>query len=148
MSLSETIFLALMLLFLLNIHPKPVHMKRSFFTTWLYILLLSVIVFGACSKNSSSLAEDNGSGVNSNKIFMKNSVFNPSNLTVIAGATITWVNDDNMVHTVTADNASFDSGDMPPGSVFNRTFNEPGTISYHCVHHRGMTGTVKIAMIK
>ena len=76
-------------------------------------------------------------------------VFDPDVLEVPAGATVTWVNAGRNPHTVTADDGSFDSGEVPPGRTFTRTFDEPTTLAYHCRYHGapgglGMSGRVVV----
>jgi plastocyanin len=68
----------------------------------------------------------------------------PDPVTVVVGVnnTLKWVNNDNAPHTVTANDASFDSGNVAPGQSFTFTFTTPGTYQYHCVYHPWMTGTV------
>ena len=107
-------------------------------------LFFTVLIFFSCSKTGNGYGDNTGGGTNANKISMKNSAFNPSSLTVTTGATVTWMNDDSMVHTVTADDGSFNSGDIQPGGSYSRTFNTTGANPYHCVHHNGMTGTVSV----
>lgn len=104
-----------------------------------FACLLSLLV--ACSKDNSTNNSGGGSG-NANTISMKNSAFSPPSLQVNINSTVTWINDDNMVHTVTSDNGSFDSGDIGPGSRFSYTFTSTGTFGYHCIHHSGMVGTI------
>jgi len=104
----------------------------------------ALLIFWSCSKTGGGYGNNGGGGNTSNKISMKNSIFSPSNLTVTTGGTITWTNDDNMVHTVTANDASFNSGDIQPGGSYSRTFNATGVIGYYCMHHSGMTGTVTV----
>ena len=108
-------------------------MKKIFF----YAALLFTL--GACSKNKTDM---NSAPANPNTISMKNSVFTPGTLQVNINSTVTWVNDDNMVHTVTANDGSFDSGDIAPGAKFMHSFTTTGTFNYHCVHHTGMVGTI------
>ncbi|NII28742.1 plastocyanin [Pseudoflavitalea sp. X16] len=104
------------------------------------MVLLMATLMAACSKD-----KDNGNGNNNSPtVFMKNSVFSNTNLQVVSGTTVIWKNDDTMVHTVTADNNSFDSGDMQPGASYSRTFNSTGTIAYHCRHHLGMTAVIVV----
>ena len=55
---------------------------------------------------------------------------------------MTWVNDDGSKHTVTADNASFDSGTLNAGATFVHTFTAAGTYAYGCDFHGNMRGTV------
>jgi plastocyanin len=95
----------------------------------------------ACSKSGNNTANSNN---NSSTVYMKGSVFSSSNLQVVAGSKVTWKNDDSEVHTVTADDNSFDSGDIQPGGSFNYSFNSMGTFGYHCKHHAGMTGSVVV----
>jgi plastocyanin len=108
-------------------------MKKTFFFAGLFFLLT------ACSKDKS---EQSNNPVNANTISMKNSAFSPPSLTININTTVTWINDDNMVHTVTADDGSFNSGDMAAGAKFTHTFSSTGTFNYHCVHHSGMVGTI------
>jgi plastocyanin len=70
--------------------------------------------------------------------------FEPDQLTVAPGTTVTWVNDGQTPHTSTADDGTWDSGTLQPGESFSFTFDEPGTYSYLCEIHPEMTGTVNV----
>lgn len=70
--------------------------------------------------------------------------FSPGTLQVAAGTTVTWTNNDQVAHTVTADDGSFDSGDIPPGGTFSMTFDTPGTVAYHCKIHPNMTASITV----
>jgi plastocyanin len=114
--------------------------KRSFLTGSLMILLAAILTVG-CSKSN-----NNGNGNNNSpKVYMKNSVFSNTNLQITMGTTVTWINDDIVAHTVTADNGSFDSGNINPGGSFNWTFSSAGTFAYHSKLQMGMTGIVVVA---
>jgi plastocyanin len=73
--------------------------------------------------------------------------YSEASLSVDAGTTVTWVNEGTNTHTVTADDGSFDSGDLEPGDSFSYTFDDAGTFDYHCEYHgdEGMTGSVEVA---
>ena len=76
-------------------------------------------------------------------------LFLPSALTIPAGTTITWVNDERAKHTATADDGRFDSGDQGLGDPYRHTFNDPGVYSYYCRYHGdvggvGMAGTITV----
>jgi plastocyanin len=67
--------------------------------------------------------------------------------------TVTWYNADfggyggpfgTAHHLESDDGTTFDSGVLPAGSVFQATFSAPGTYTYHCSIHSGMTGTVTV----
>src|SRR5215210_8604443 len=78
---------------------------------------------------------------------IKDFAFNPPNITVAPGTTVTWVNNDQAPHTVTATDpaGAFDSGTLQPGQSFSVTFTQPGTTyAYYCVIHPSMTGTVTV----
>jgi len=75
--------------------------------------------------------------------------FDPSDPKVPLGATVTFVNDGHNPHTVTADDGSFDSGDLTPGESFTVTLDEPGRTPFFCEYHGtpggfGMSGTVLV----
>ncbi len=70
--------------------------------------------------------------------------FTPSNITVNAGDTVTWINNGATAHTATASNGSFDSGTIQPGQTFGAVFNAAGTYAYRCKFHSGMTGTISV----
>jgi plastocyanin len=70
--------------------------------------------------------------------------FSPATITVGLGATVTWLNDDGAKHTVTADNASFDSGTLNAGANFVTSFTTLGSFTYVCNFHGNMSGTVNV----
>ena len=63
---------------------------------------------------------------------------------------LTWVNDDDVAHTVTPDHRHADSfsgdfgsaGVVLPGEIYEFLFTEPQELTYHCQPHPWMTGTV------
>jgi plastocyanin len=69
----------------------------------------------------------------------------PEPIIISPGTTITWKNIGKEAHTVTSDDGtgeSFDSGTLPHGGSFSRTFNHEGAFTYHCVFHEDMLGTI------
>lgn len=71
--------------------------------------------------------------------------FDPGSVSVDVGGTVSWTNQGAAPHTVTADDGSFDSGQLAPGGSFSFTFNTPGTVSYHCTIHPNMVGSVTVS---
>jgi len=76
-------------------------------------------------------------------------VYYDSNLvTVVIGNTVSWVNDDDQVHTVTSGTPTggpdglFDSGLISSGGSFHQTYDTVGTFDYYCIVHPWMQGTV------
>jgi plastocyanin len=71
--------------------------------------------------------------------------FDPADLTVHVGDTVTWTNQDGATHTATADGGAFDTGNIGGGSSKQVTFSTAGTFPYHCSIHASMHGTITVA---
>lgn len=82
-----------------------------------------------------------------NTVLLKNSTFEPSEISIKKGETITWKNEDGYDHTVTSqENASgvnFDKS-LSGGQTFKFKFEKSGGYPYACTIHPGMTGTVVV----
>jgi plastocyanin len=70
--------------------------------------------------------------------------FDPPTLTIAVGDPVRWFNDDALPHTVSAIDGSWDSGNLAPGTSYERTFDAAGTYPYLCRYHPGMTGTIEV----
>lgn len=64
--------------------------------------------------------------------------FVPASLTVNAGDTITWINKDIAPHTASADDLSFDTGELKQNASMSVTVSGEQTISYFCRYHPSM----------
>ena len=73
-------------------------------------------------------------------------VFEPADVTISKGGTITWKNTGATVHTATDGAKAWDSGDVQPGGSFSHTFDTAGTHKYVCTPHEssGMVGTITV----
>ena len=60
---------------------------------------------------------------------------------VTEGDRVFWRQAGPHVHTVTADDGAFNSGQLAPGAYFATTFTAPGTYRYYCALHGGPNGT-------
>jgi nitrite reductase (NO-forming) len=73
--------------------------------------------------------------------------YSVNELMIPVGTTVTWSNDDpGMVHTVTAADGSFDSGNMAEGDTFSYTFDTPGEFEYLCTPHPWMRARIVVMM--
>ena len=70
--------------------------------------------------------------------------FTPQRLTVKAGTTVTWSNEDDVPHTVASSSKVFKSKALDTGDKFSFTFTTPGTYDYICSVHPYMTGAVVV----
>jgi plastocyanin len=75
---------------------------------------------------------------------IRDHAFNPAQLNVAPGTTVTFVNNDTEPHTATADNGLFDTGVLEPGSSFDVFFDGSGTVPYHCELHPDMQGSIVV----
>jgi plastocyanin len=86
-----------------------------------------------------------GGGGGGAEVSEEDITFTPAEVTVSAGDTVTWTNNDSVDHDVTADSfSSGDPGGMAPGDTFEHTFDEAGTFDYVCTVHPGMEGSVTV----
>lgn len=84
-------------------------------------------------------------GAPGNAVEIRSFAFNPAELTVAKGTTVTFANQDGAAHTATADDGStFDSGRLSTGASFSFTFDTPGTFAYHCAIHPDMKATITV----
>lgn len=75
---------------------------------------------------------------------MRRMAFAPARIEVAVGSTVEWTNRDQLVHTVTAIDGSWNSGDIAPDATWRRTFAQPGTYTFHCTPHPFMTGVIVV----
>ena len=78
------------------------------------------------------------------EVKIDNFVFNPQQVTVHAGDTVTWVNHDDIPHTVTSKTLVFRSKALDSDDKFSFTFTAPGSFPYFCSLHPHMTGTIVV----
>ena len=76
---------------------------------------------------------------------MKNFQYQPAQLNVKPGETVTFRNDDIYAHTVTADDGSFNSGLIPGGKTWTLKITQPATIAYHCIPHPNMKAQLVVS---
>lgn len=105
---------------------------------------------GGGGNGGATTQEESGGGGGGAQVGMQNIQFDPAEVTVNAGETVTWTNDEAVAHDVDGsgpggDFSSGPEGGMNEGDEFAFTFDEPGTYDYVCrVHAPGMAGTVTV----
>jgi YVTN family beta-propeller protein len=65
-------------------------------------------------------------------------------VTIKAGQTVSWLNNDAVTHTVEAPDGSWDLGEVAPGQRVAKTFDAPGTFDYYCDFHQYMRSQVVV----
>jgi plastocyanin len=109
------------------------------YASW-FVFVSFALVLAGCS----SISAPTPLGKSGQKVTISGFSFQPSSLTVKAGETVSWTNNDPTAHTVTADDGSFDSGQVAPGATFSHTFTQAGPSSYHCNIHPSMKATIVV----
>jgi amicyanin len=97
-------------------------------------LMLVMLIVAAAGYSAVAAAQDK------NTVLIQDYQFQPAEVTIQKGETITWTNQDNVRHTATGN--SFDSGLLSKGQSFQQTFNEAGTYDYICTPHPKMMGKI------
>ena len=70
--------------------------------------------------------------------------FEPADITVKAGESVTWTNEDSVQHNVAADDGGFEGPLLSKGESYTFTFDTPGSYPYHCTPHPFMKATVTV----
>ena len=114
-------------------------MKFKYYAMIGIVLLLSgAVTISGCVQN-----QQNGSQNSSpSTVMIQNFAYNPSTLTVKAGTTVTWTNQDSAIHDVASDSGAFASKDLAKGESYTHNFIKSGEYTYHCNEHPSMTGKV------
>ena len=93
------------------------------------------------SPQTTTVAMVQGSGANAS---IAQQSYSPSPVTVVIGVnnTVTWANDDSAPHTVTANDGSFNSGNMAPTGPSPSPSRSQGPTSITAIYHPWMVGTI------
>ena len=79
-----------------------------------------------------------------NVVAIDNFTFTPTELTIPAGTQVTWINKDDVPHTVVSVDHKFKSRALDTDEKFSFMFQTPGTYEYFCSVHPKMTGTITV----
>jgi plastocyanin len=75
---------------------------------------------------------------------LRNMAFEPQQLRITAGTSVVWKNEDQVMHTVKASDASWESPQIDPGGSYRRAFNQPGRYEVTCGPHPFMKTIVEV----
>jgi plastocyanin len=103
---------------------------------------MSSISSTVTSDSTSSISSTSASSQSGNMVTIVNFQFNPGTLTIKAGDTVEWKNNDSATHTIVFDN--FKSGSVNQGDSYKHTFDTAGTFNYSCGIHPSMKETIVV----
>jgi plastocyanin len=120
-------------------------MKRRI-TLALLLLVLAFIAASCMSSNPSPGTSGTTATVKDttasqgNTISIANFAFDPETLTVPAGTTVIWTNNDTTTHRIKS--STFNSDNLANGETFEQKFDTKGRFDYSCSIHPTMKGTI------
>jgi len=114
------------------------------------LLLVVLLMIALLVSVSAAGAQDSGVEAvpvqDARSVDIGDNFFDPPDVAIEPGSTITWTNNGALPHTVTADDGSFDSGRLNPGDSYTVAFDGQGTVTYHCAIHPEMRGSVTVGV--
>ncbi len=142
-------FSAIRLLVLLRIPGVLVSKIKWTVTAGLLAAGLALSACGSTSVPTESVNPGASASAKSTTVVIKNFQFIPNRVVVHQGEEVIVHNEDDVNHTFTADNRSFNTGIIPPGKTKTVVINDPpGTYPFLCLIHQFMTGTLVVVKTK
>ena len=109
-------------------------------------LVAAALTLGACGSGDESGEQTSAggpAGAGGSTLSIENFVFKPETLQVAPGTRVDVRNKDGVVHTVTADDKSFDTGDVNGGQSGSVTVPKAGRFPFKCSIHTYMRGVIQ-----
>jgi plastocyanin len=119
-------------------------MKRTKWIFGLTALVVTAFALTTGTRANRAMSPDE-KPASSATVKIDNFSFGPATVTVPAGTTVTWTNNDDVPHVVTSDdNKMFKSKALDTDDRFSFTFTKPGTYNYYCAIHPKMTAKIVV----
>jgi plastocyanin len=133
---------------------KTKTIQSDYFTrcAWAIVAILMVTMLcGAASfsgvnleATSATSASPDASSGSTAEVKIDNFAFTPAVITVKTGTQVTWINHDDIPHTVDSTQGKFKSAAMDTDDKFQFRFTEPGEYPFFCRMHPKMTGKIVV----
>lgn len=130
---------------------QPLKMKQFANLKWSVAALIAIASVMILVGTASQAQHENGSGTlvrtaagtdAAPQVMIDNFVYSPVPLTVKVGTTVTWINHDDIPHTVDSTQGKFKSAALDTDEKFEFRFTEAGEYPFYCRIHPKMTGKV------
>lgn len=115
------------------------------------LVVAALLLPGCGGGGSDSTSSDSSSGAAAappspaDAVTIVDYTYEPAQLTVPAGTTIEFTNEDSTPHTATSkQSGAFETGSIDTGKTATIKLEEPGTYAYYCAFHPFMKGTVTV----
>ncbi len=121
-------------------------MKHALFV---FAAVVALVLVSGCTQTTPSVNDQNsspyGNGPQTHSVSINNFAFSPNSLTINAGDTVVWTNNQGVPHTITSDSGSeLASSQIQSGQTYSHTFSTPGTFNYHCSIHTTMKASITV----
>ncbi|MBW3644993.1 MAG: cupredoxin family copper-binding protein [Actinobacteria bacterium] len=107
------------------------------------------LAMAACGGGNDDAGQATGGGEapsSGSEVVIEGFAFNPMDIEVAPGTTVTWTNQDSAPHTVKDNGDLFpESEELAKGDTFEFTYDTPGEYPYICGIHQYMKGTVTVS---
>ena len=142
---------------------RHAHRRSALLPAVLPVLLIAVLAAcgssggGSTTTTTPPATSGAGGGTGAAQVTIANLAFSPKTVTVQTGATVTWTNNDTVVHNVQSTNgpgltaattSTFASKLLNPGQSFSFTFTKAGTYSYECTIHKTLPAMHAVVVVK
>jgi plastocyanin len=107
-------------------------------------LIVAACGAGTASPAASQAASPAGPAAGPGAVSIIDFGFQPADLTVAAGSTVTWTNTGAATHTVKWSDGTPESSGLAAGATYDRTFDAAGSYPYVCGIHGSMSGTITV----
>ena len=130
---------------------RPLKMKQIVNFKWSVAVLIAiasvVILVGTASQAQHAIGSSKIVGTAAGtdaapQVMIDNFVFNPVPLTIKVGTTVTWINHDDIPHTVDSTEGKFKSAALDTDDKFEYRFTAAGEYPFYCRIHPKMTGKI------
>lgn len=106
-------------------------------------VMVTTVALAGCSSDSTTDSTGSPAAGDAVDVVIDNFVFDAGTVTISAGETVRWTNDQSVTHTVTSEDELWDAT-LSSGGTFEFTFVDGGSYSYFCAIHPSMTGTIEV----
>jgi plastocyanin len=130
---------------------QPLKLKQIVNFNWSVAVLIAIASVMILVSTASQAQHENGSNKlvataaatdAASQVMIDNFVYNPVPLTVKVGTTVTWVNHDDIPHTVDSTEGKFKSAALDTDDKFEHRFTAAGEYPFYCRIHPKMTGKI------
>jgi len=132
---------------------KNMKPKQSVAFTWSALVLVTIASVMTVAHTSAAAPRESGSSTvvsaaeatpadSIAQVKIDNFVYSPVPLTVKVGTQVTWINHDDIAHTVDSTQGKFKSPALDTDDKFQFRFTEPGEYPFYCRLHPKMTGKI------